>query len=183
MILSTLGRKVVDETDIMFIGGINYIDWAWWIECRLQIYRINGLVKMINNSAKMELDYIDGYHNKYKWALRPTTESIDISDFKWLFYFLQNLSQDFPWGMWKELIKISHHSVKYFEDALHIANRCNKANLNYVLAIYQSDIKADIKKNEELQKAIKNSSVVLPVTNKEVGNNKREEWNKIKDKI
>ena len=180
MILSTLGRKVLNETNI----PEDDIEWYWWIERRLQDARINGLVKMINGSSKMERNHIDGYWNKYRyWAARPQFEKIIISNHRWLFDLLQMLDFDFPWGLWSDLINIPVSESEDFAKALYKSHCAGRGNLSYAMAIYRGERERKCKLQAEIDEQMQQNWELLDIKSNDFDDSKRDEWENIKNNI
>ena len=174
MILSTLGRKVFDQVNLD-----QTINNAWWVECRLQKMQINGLVKMIQSSRKKTIDYIDGYISKFKWSFRK--DSIDILDCEELFYILQNLNEDFPWGMWSDLILID--DIFLLMECINIAKTRNKNNLSYIMAIYRGK-KQEINNHTELiNNAYIKSAQKIDMSDNTTSDSVIQTWNNLKGLI
>lgn len=152
MIISTLARKVFDQTDIP-----QDLTWAWWVELKLQLMRINGLVKMINASKKIEKGYIDGYLPRYKWSFRPENERLKIGGFAWFYSLIQNLSEDFNWGDWSTIITISEDDVELISECIGASIAYSKPYMAYMLAIYKSQLQEIHQKHLEQIQAINNS--------------------------
>lgn len=174
MIVSTLGRKVFDQVKLQ-----ETIINAWWIEKKLQLMQINGLVKMINNSKKDDLDYIDGYLPNFKWSFRK--KPINIDNYEELFYLMQLLDEDFPWGHWSEIIEID--DFKLFHECLSIASMNRKGNLPYSLAIYKSKKREIINSNQYLNNSYINSAEKVKTPDNSLDNSIKLKWDEIKNRI
>ncbi len=178
MIMSSLARKVFDQTDL-FVR----IDNAWWVERRLQQMQINGLVKMINQSKKKEVDYIDGYAPKFGWASR-TGGGLNIADYIWLYELVQCLDVDYPWGMWGDLLSINLGDINAFKEASHLAKQYGKNNLPYVLTIV-------IQRKQEAVTIAVHTAKMVEKTSSYLGDNMHnkiskesvDKWQKLKDMI
>lgn len=128
MIMSTLCRKVFQQVSL----DENLMN-AFWVERRLQVMQINGLVKMIQQSPKNEIEYIDGYLPRYKWAFRPSV--LDISKTFDIYCLIQQFDTDFPWGAWEDLSKVT--DIITFKECILYASQ-NFKPLSYAFAMYQS---------------------------------------------
>jgi len=133
VVMSTLARKVFDQTSIP-----QDIIWAWWVEQRLQKMAINGLVKMIQSSKKLEINYIDGYLLKYKWSYRDT--NLVISGHGWAFSVIQEIGEDFDWGLWSKIVQLKAEYFEIFSEAIGTALARGISNLSYAMAIYESEV-------------------------------------------
>jgi len=80
---------------------------VFFIERMLQVMKINGLIKMVNQSKKHDdMEYIAGYVNKFAWAKRLKAQQRDIRGYKELWFHFQNkLNSDFIWFEWDKLIE------------------------------------------------------------------------------
>lgn len=155
--MSDLARSVFNQTQLPID-----LNNQWWVECRLQEMKINGLVKMINGSRQQDLSYIDGYFFQYKWAHRP--ESINIESCKQLYFgVLQLFSMDFNWGLWSEIKGITDETL--FVNSVLVALKYG-AQVSYAISVYKSEIDQVKQKLEiiqqhkfvEKEKAIRNIS-------------------------
>jgi len=171
IVVSSLTRKVFDQ-----ISCPQNVDWAWWIEQKLQKMQINGLVKMIQQSKKMDMKYIEGYLPKFKWAFRKN--SINISHCDWLFCFIQSLDVDFNWNIWEQLVQIKTDDMKIFQESMNIAFSRNNSNLNYILAIFFDKRYEFYQKIEELRN---NITSFEEEEKKEITDKSIQKWNNLKD--
>lgn len=164
--MSDLARKVFEQTDL----EINYNN-AWWVEQKLQFMRINGLVKMINTSKKLELSYIDGYLPKYKWSFRKSV--LDISSSEWVYGMIQG-ADDFNWGYWSNLVLVEYYHI--LAEAIGIAKAVGIFNIPYIFAIYNDKLRDLLVRKEfftmDLVNEVKNMSDITI-----------EEWEQIKDNL
>lgn len=174
-VMSNLAKSVFDQTPCPF-----NVDWAWWVEQRLQKMKINGLVKMINQSKKIDQNYIDGYMPKFKWAYRENP--IDISGCDWFFGIIQNLKGgEFNWFLWEKIVKIPESDIDLVHQAmLKSVNRFN-TNLSYILAIYEYD-------REDLEQRVKESMpnyshIDIDNAQYTVSDNIKKNWDYIKGKL
>lgn len=174
MVVSTLCRKVFDQ-----VGLEENLLNAFWVEGRLQLMQINGLVKMIQGSKKLDIQYIDGYLARYKWAFRPVV--LDIAGCFDIYCLLQQFDQDFPWGQWSELAAIKN--IEIFKECILFASQ-NFKPLVYALAMYRGKVEELKNMSDIVNKAISNQSqiVVEPISEAE-RRHLDEEWNKMKHHI
>lgn len=179
MILSSLGRKVLDQTNI----PEENFDWYWWIERRLQTLRINALVQMINNSKKIDMDYIDGYVNKYKWGIRPAEEQLYIADHVWLFDMIQYTGVDFPWNVWAEFIKISPNHYDIVDKSIRAMFATPVRGHQYWLAIYKTEITNMYNTNMEISQALDKSKMSERNDKREITNHTYDKWKELKNII
>lgn len=169
VVMSKLARKVFDQTKIP-----KDLLWAWWVEIKLQKMSIGGLVKMINQSKRIDMKYIDGYMPKYKWSYRE--DQIDISKFAWLYTMIQSLGNDFNWGLWSELVLIKPEYCEIFYDAIEETVARNIDNLSYVLEIYKGQI------NKVVDQIINTITFDdIDVGQKTISSLSKEKWSNVKE--
>lgn len=173
-VLSSLAKSVFDQTPCPFT-----VDWAWWIEQRLQIMKINGLVKMINQSAKIDQDYIDGYMPKYRWAFREYV--VDISKCDWWFGIIQVLQGTFAWSMWNEIVKIPMNDIDMVHSAILKSINCSNYHVAYAMSIYWSERTAIEAKVAEAQPTITNSDIQTEIY--QVSETTKSKWSEIRNKL
>lgn len=176
MICSSLTRKVFEQTSLN-----QTIDTAWWVEQKLQLMKINGLVKMVQGSPNLGTRYIDGYLPKFKWALRPIHDMVSIEDHRWLFDILQNLVVDFPWNLWRELSLIPETDAEMLMDSVYKA-RDYSTSLNYVLSIYRADKTEIVSRIFEREQMIQETIDDLQnEEEKQQHENNQAMWNRLKE--
>jgi hypothetical protein len=174
--LSSLGRKVLDQTTI----PQNDPEWLWWVERRLQSFRINALVQMIQNSKEMDREYIDGYVSRYRWGLRSEEERIFIAEHEWLFYMVQQVRCDFPWNLWTDFVRINNPEMVHRSINVMLNNTAIRSH-SYWLGIYKSEQEHQNAVNKEISVAVTKSQVNFSVQNdRTITDQSIEKWNKLK---
>ena len=177
--LSNLGRKVLEQTNI----PQDDMDWLWWVEKRLQTFRINALVQMVQNSKQMDRDYIDGYAKRYKWGIRPETDRIFIADHEWLFYLIQQVGVDFPWGLWSDFVRINDPEL--LSRSVNIMmNRSAIRSHSYWVGIYKSEANQSCMSLDEVKSALtKTNQKFEQVDKKEISSDCIKTWEVLKGAI
>ena len=140
---STLTGSVFNQTGLPFT-----FENAWWVERRLQFMRINGLVKMIENSKVKSPLYIDGYLPKYKWSYRPESERLNIDECLWIYDLLQVTQKSFGWDCWSDLVQIKDFML--FKEAILTAIKFG-AGTSYAIQVYKSKMQDAENRMQEMQ--------------------------------
>ena len=175
MVMSSLCRKVFQQVEL----EENLIN-AFWVEKRLQTMQINGLVKMIQQSRKFDIEYIDGYLPRFKWAFRPIP--LDISGCFDIYCLLQQFSSDFPWGTWVEIVDIK--DINLFSECITFSVN-NYKPLAYTIAMYQGKNSQQLQYHQQVVNslAIRNLQNFITIPNiaeTQIEATIKDEWEKLK---
>lgn len=126
---------------------------VFFVERMLQVMKINGLVKMINQSKKHDdMNYIAGYVNKFAWAKRLKTQQREINPYLTVWLQFQNkLNSDFVWFEWDRLIEFfdkSHIIITSYSQEI----PSNFGTFNEVIEAYYRVTSSKIEQNVVLPK-------------------------------
>lgn len=178
MICSDLAISVFDQTNLL-----RDTYHAWWVELALQSMKINGLVKMINGSRSLDIEYIEGYIPKYKWALRK--DVLPIHNHGWFFEYIQGINIPcFSWGAWSKIVSLDISDIEYVEKGIYAANAQGVTDLNYILKVAMG-IKQQQLQNHEIQQAKLNQSkiTVEQAFHSAIDNKTKQMWKEVRNLI
>jgi hypothetical protein len=109
-------------------------DTSWWVEVMLQRMKINGLVKMINSSKKLDTKYIEGYASRYKWAYRQDGFDISSSYEAWLLLCGDYFIDPFPWVSWYDIVLMSN--IPLLKESISRSIKSGVRHSSYLAKIY-----------------------------------------------
>jgi hypothetical protein len=129
MFCSDLAKSVFDQTKLEYIPTT-----MWWVESMLQKLKIIGLVKMINSSKKIDLQYISGYLPRYKWANRSDGLDISSSYDTWYILCTEYFDDYFPWIAWQDMVLMNNQSLLL--SSIKKSLKSNVRHMSYLSKIY-----------------------------------------------